>query len=63
VQKPEISQAFYGELRGQEDVYEIKSDEAFLLYVNILAPNIEGSRTDFTVEIIENTYERYTRLE
>jgi len=63
VQKPEISQAFYGELRGQEDVYEIKSDEAFLLYVNILAPDIEGSRTDFTVEIIENTYERYTRLE
>lgn len=63
VKNPEISQAFYGELRGEEDVYEIKSDKPFLLYVNILAPDIVGSRTDFTVEIVENNYEKYTRLE
>lgn len=63
VNNPEISQAFYGNLAGQEDVYEIKSDVPFLLYVNILAPDIAGSRTDFTVEIVENNYEKYTRLE
>lgn len=64
VNNPEISQAFYGNLSGQEDVYEIKSDVPFLLYVNILAPDIAGSRTDFTVEIIENNSNgKYTKLE
>ncbi|HBB04294.1 TPA: hypothetical protein DCZ39_05385 [Patescibacteria group bacterium] len=53
VQDPEISQAFYGILSGQEDIYQIVSDTGFLLYVNILVPELSGSRTDFTVDVIE----------
>ncbi|MEI6671877.1 MAG: hypothetical protein WCL02_00485 [bacterium] len=53
IKNPEISQAFYGNLSGQEDVYQIDSATGFLLYVSIVVPNISGSRTDFTVDIIK----------
>ncbi len=51
---PEISKAYYGELPGEPAVYEIRSDRAFTLYVNILAPDIPGARTDFDVEIFKD---------
>ena len=63
VQNPEISQAFYGILSGQEDVYQIVSDTWFLLYVSLVVPRISGSRTDFTVDIIEGNAAVYTRLD
>lgn len=63
IQKPEISQAFYGILSGQDDVYQIISDTGFLLYVNIVVPKIYGSRTDFTVDVIEGNNAVYTRLD
>ncbi|MEI6773397.1 MAG: hypothetical protein WCL18_00775 [bacterium] len=53
IQNPEVSQAFYGILSGQEDVYKIVADTGFLLYVNLVVPNISGYKTDFTVDIIE----------
>jgi hypothetical protein len=49
---PEISKAYYGELRGQPDYYEIVSDKPFNLYVNILVPNIpEYNQTRLSVEV------------
>ncbi len=63
VQNPEISQAFYGILSGQEDVYQIVSDTWFLLYVSLVVPKISGSRTDFTVDVIEGNAAVYTRLD
>ncbi|MFA7298406.1 MAG: hypothetical protein WC010_02050 [Candidatus Absconditabacterales bacterium] len=63
IQNPEVSQAFYGVLSGQDDIYQIISDTGFLLYVNIVVPKIYGSRTDFTVDIIEGNNIVYTRLD
>lgn len=63
MQNPEISQAFYGMLSGQEDRYQIVSDTGFLLYVNIVVPAQEGQRTDFIVEIIEANDLISTRLD
>ena len=63
IQNPEVSQAFYGILSGQEDIYQIVSDTGFLLYVNLVVPNISGYRTDFTVDIIEGNNAVYTRLD
>lgn len=63
VQNPEVSQAFYGNLVGQEDVYQIVSTTGFLLYVNILSPDLSGSRTDFMVDIIEGDAAIYTRID
>lgn len=53
VEHPEISQAFYGILSGYEDIYQIRSDTGFLLYVNIVVPAASGQRTDFAIEISE----------
>ena len=52
VQEPEISKAYYGELNGQPDYYMIKSEEKFNLYLSILSPDLEDSKTDFEVEVI-----------
>ncbi len=51
IQNPEISQAFYGELTGSSHFYQITSDKDFNLYLNILVPDIKGSRTDFSIEV------------
>jgi len=63
VKNPEISQAFYGILSWQEDIYQITSDTWFLLYVNIVVPDISGYRTDFIVDVIEGHNAVYTRLD
>jgi hypothetical protein len=49
---PQVSKAYYGELRGAPDYFIINSDSPFPLYVNILTPDIAGfNRTDFSVEV------------
>jgi len=45
VQNPEISQAFYGVLSG-EQWFEINSDKKFILYANLLVPKLPGINTD-----------------
>ncbi|MFA7718088.1 MAG: hypothetical protein WC875_05215 [Candidatus Absconditabacterales bacterium] len=62
VSNPEISQAFYGDLQGQPDYYQITSDTGFLLYANIVVPDLSGSRTDFIVELF-NGSSLLTRLD
>jgi len=47
VQNPEISQAFYGSLKGQPDYYKITSNKTFELFVNILVPQSPGISSDF----------------
>lgn len=51
VQNPEISQAFYGQLSGMPQWFEINSDKDFLLYINILLPKIPETKKDISVEI------------
>lgn len=63
IQKPEVSQAFYGILSGQKDIYKIASDTGFLLSINLVVPDISGSRTDFSVDVQEGDAAVYTRLD
>lgn len=42
VENPEISQAFYGNLKGSPDYYQITSDKPFEMYLNILVPASPG---------------------
>lgn len=51
IEKPEISKAYYAELKGAPEYYEINSETDFLLYLNILAPDLESARTDFYAEL------------
>jgi len=54
VENPEISQAFYGNLNGDKQIFEINSDKKFPLYVNILVPKTENARKDMVVEIMKD---------
>jgi hypothetical protein len=47
IQNPEVSQAFYGELQGQPNYYQIKSDNPFKFYLNLLVPASPGIPPDF----------------
>ena len=51
IENPEVSQAFYGELKGKPDYYQIKSGDPFSLYVGVLVPELEGIGKDVSVEI------------
>jgi len=51
IERPEISQAFYGWLEGNPAVYSINAREPFLLYVGLLSPRIESMRMDFSAVI------------
>ncbi len=58
VQDPEASQAFYSELKGESQIYEIKQDKPFNLYLNILVPDLPDARTDWMVYIYKKTDKR-----
>ena len=54
VSEPEISKAYYGELKGEPAFFEINSAAPFDLYVNVLSPDIAGAKKDFSVDIYFN---------
>jgi len=51
IENPEVSQAFYGELKGEEDNYQIVSDVPFNLYVGLLLPDLPDVDKNLFVEI------------
>jgi len=51
IENPEVSQAFYGELKGKPDFYQIQTEVPIKLYVGILVPNVEGIGKDISVEV------------
>ena len=53
VKKPDVSQAFYGQLTGSEDVYEIYADAEFLLYISLLVPDLPDISTDISAQITQ----------
>ncbi|MEN6329564.1 MAG: hypothetical protein ABFC91_04665 [Methanobacteriaceae archaeon] len=56
VKNPEISQAFYGQLDGNPVYYQIKSDQPFQLYVNLLVPTSPGQGGEFiSAEVTDQT--------
>lgn len=54
VENPEVSQAFYGELKGEPQYYLINNLESFNLYINILSPAIENADKDYSAEVYVN---------
>jgi hypothetical protein len=57
VKSPEVSKAYYGELVGAPDVYVIKAETAFDLYVNGLVPDIANQNRDISVVILKDGVE------
>lgn len=52
IKNPEISQAFYGELKEKPDYYLINSDNDFELYLNLLSPDIKDASKDFNLIVL-----------
>lgn len=64
IKNPEVSQAFYGQLQGSPVYYEIKSNESFRLYINILVPDNPGSGEQLmSLEILNSTGGRIVLLD
>lgn len=51
IEEPEISKAYYGELKGRPDIYVVNSGNKFTLYIEILVPDIPGVKKDKSVKI------------
>lgn len=51
VYNPEISQAFYGELKGEPVYFKIQSDAPFNLYAGLLVPDLPAIKKDISAEI------------
>lgn len=51
IYNPEVSQAFYDELKGQPRDYFISSDKDFNLYINLLVPEFVNPNGKYSVEI------------
>jgi hypothetical protein len=53
IKNPDISQAFYGELKGEPAIYEIKSEAPFSLYLGLLVPDLPNQRKDFSARVVD----------
>ncbi|OGZ79434.1 MAG: hypothetical protein A2358_00535 [Candidatus Staskawiczbacteria bacterium RIFOXYB1_FULL_37_44] len=53
INNPEISQAFYDELKGQLKNYFINSDKSFELYINLLVPEAENPNGKYSAKIFQ----------
>ena len=51
VENPEVSQAFYGELKGKPVSFEINSTKPFILYLNLLVPDLPGIEKDVSARV------------
>lgn len=54
VDEPEISKTYYGWLQGKPAVYSIDSAKRFLLYLNLLSPQADGARQDFSAKVYKD---------
>lgn len=54
ITNPEISQAFYANLSGKPGYYSIISSTPFLLYLNILSPDVNNTGKNFSAEVYVN---------
>jgi len=51
INNPEVSQAFYGELKGSPCEFRIQSNQDFRLYVGLLVPDIPNIQKDISAQI------------
>lgn len=51
ISNPELSQAFYDELKDAPKDYFIESDKDFSLYINLLVPSIENAQGKYSAKV------------
>jgi hypothetical protein len=55
ITNPEVSRAFYGELKGAPATFRIHTDREFRLYVGLLVPDLAGVQKDISADITRIT--------
>ena len=50
---PEISKAYYGQLKGEPHYYVIRNEEDFLFYTSILSPKVNENYTWLSLEVLD----------
>ncbi len=55
IQNPDISQAFYGELKGEPAIFKINLSQSQTIYFGILVPDLPNISKDISAEIISST--------
>jgi hypothetical protein len=55
VQNPEVSQAFYSQLKSAPQIYQIIQDKPFALYVNLLLPQLPSVNKNLSAEIYQGS--------
>ena len=53
VNDPEISKAFYGQLKGEPHYFKINSDTQFLFYAGILSPKVNDTYQSLSLDVID----------
>ena len=53
INNPEISKAFYGQLRGEPHYFKIYSDTQFLFYTGILSPKVSETYESLSLDVID----------
>ena len=53
VNDPEISKAFYGQLKGVPHYFKIDSDRQFLFYTGILSPKVNSTYQSLSLDVID----------
>ena len=53
VNDPEISKAFYGQLKGDPHYFKIVSDTQFLFYTGILIPKVNDTYKSLSLDVID----------
>jgi len=59
IKNPDVSQAFYGNLNGQPQIFRINLSENQEIYIGILVPDIPDAKKDIYVEITSSGIDNY----
>ena len=53
VMDPEISKAYYGNLKGDPHYYKIESNKEFLFYTSILSPKVSENYIALSIDVMD----------
>ena len=51
VKNPEVAQAFYGELKGERQVFDTVASRDFNLYLSLLVPDLPDVKKDIKADV------------
>lgn len=63
VEDPEVSKAYYGELKGNPEYYVIDIKQPSSIYFNVLIPDVSGEKKFVSAEVLDSSKQRILLLD